>query len=43
MAHNICVLIMAQCELGIDAVFWDDGKPAAEDLYVLPMVLPPVA
>lgn len=24
LAHNICCLIMAQCELGIESVFWDD-------------------
>jgi hypothetical protein len=27
--HNICCVILAQCELGIDAVFWDEKPPPA--------------
>ena len=26
ICHNICCVIMAQCELGIEACFWDDGR-----------------
>ncbi len=40
LCHNICVLIQSQCELGIEATFWQneaagDGQPA-----VLPLVRP---
>src|SRR5205807_1598187 len=24
LCHNLCVLIMSQCELGIEPVFWED-------------------
>ena len=34
LCHNICCVIMAQCELGIEPVFWGDStavaRPAAE-------------
>ena len=30
LAHNICCVIQAQCELGIEAAFWDD-EPAGDD------------
>lgn len=33
VCHNICVVIQSQCELGIEAVFWQDQKKAT----VLPM------
>ena len=26
VCHNICCVIMAQCELGIEPVFWDDDQ-----------------
>jgi hypothetical protein len=29
LAHNICVLIQEQHELGIDPVFWQDDKADA--------------
>jgi transposase len=28
VCHNICCLIMSQCELGIEPVFWTDGNQA---------------
>lgn len=36
LAHNICVVIASQAELGIEAAFWEEGKegPSA----ILPMV-----
>jgi transposase len=36
LCHNICVVIQSQCELGIEAVFWDDA--ATEKAVILPMV-----
>jgi hypothetical protein len=30
LAHNICCLIMSQCELGIDVQFWGDQPAEAE-------------
>jgi transposase len=41
LVHNICCVILAQCELGIEAVFWQeevDDKAEAPD--VLPLVRP---
>jgi transposase len=38
LAHNLCVLIMSQCELGIEPVFWTE-KPL-ENHDVLPLVRP---
>lgn len=37
ICHNICCVIQAQCELGIEAEFWKDDK-AGERADVLPMV-----
>ncbi len=37
ICHNICCVIQAQCELGIEAEFWQDDK-AGERADVLPMV-----
>jgi hypothetical protein len=39
LCHNLCVLIMSQCELGIEPTFWDDG-PQAVARAVLPLVRP---
>ncbi len=39
ICHNICCVIMAQCELGIEAEFWKDAAPAGTP-DVLPMVRP---
>ena len=37
--HNICAIIMSQCELGIEPVFWPNTEPqGAQD--VLPLVRP---
>ena len=36
LAHNICVLIQEQHELGIDPIFWKDGQE--ESRNVLPMI-----
>jgi transposase len=35
LAHNICVCIQSQCELGIEPVFWSD-KPALTAMDVIP-------
>jgi hypothetical protein len=37
-AHHLCCLISAICELGINAVFWEDG--AEQGLDASPMVRP---
>jgi transposase len=39
IAHNICVLIQSQCELGIEPVFWGD-EPKHEPADILPLVRP---
>jgi transposase len=39
LCHNICVIIQSQCELGIEAVFWQD-EPKPENPDVLPMIKP---
>lgn len=31
LCHNICCVIMEQCVLGIDPVFWPEDAPAASD------------
>jgi hypothetical protein len=38
LCHNICCVIQAQCELGIEATFWPEAKQ--EDRDVLRMVRP---
>jgi transposase len=38
LCHNICCLIQAQCELGIEPVFWKDEEDADEAPAVLSMV-----
>jgi transposase len=42
IAHNICCVIQSQCELGIEAVFWQNEKVelAADGPNVLPMNRP---
>jgi transposase len=37
LCHNICCLILAQYELGIEPVFWKDETEAEESPAVLPM------
>jgi transposase len=37
LCHNLCCIILAQCELGLDAVFWPE-EPKAENPDVLPMM-----
>ena len=39
LCHNICCLIQAQCELGIEPVFWQD-EPKGGSPDVLPLVRP---
>jgi transposase len=34
LCHNICCVIQAQCELGIEAAFWGD-EPAGDELAIL--------
>ena len=36
LCHNLCVLIMSQCELGIEPVFWPE-EAKRENPDVLPM------
>lgn len=38
LAHNICCVIMSQCELGIEATFWPEER--VDESNVLPMVRP---
>jgi transposase len=38
IAHNLCVVIQSQCELGIEATFWND-KPS-DFPAILPMLRP---
>jgi transposase len=42
VCHNLCCLIMSQCELGIDAEFWpdEDARGANDQPDVLPLVRP---
>ncbi|HJT76411.1 MAG TPA: transposase [Gemmataceae bacterium] len=41
LCHNLCCLIQAQCELGIEPVFWqDEPKGGGGNPDVLPMVRP---
>jgi transposase len=39
LCHNLCVLIMSQCELGIEPIFWQDSLKG-DNPDVLPMVRP---
>ena len=35
LCHNLCVLIMSQCELGIEPVFWpEEAKRENPDVVV---------
>jgi transposase len=36
LCHNLCVLIQSQCELGIEASFWDQEADADPDILPLP-------
>jgi transposase len=40
LCHNICCVIQAQCELGIEPVFWrnEPAEPEGDALAVLPLV-----
>ena len=40
VAHNLCCVIMSQCELGIEAEFWPELPAAEADPNILPMVRP---
>ena len=42
LCHNLCVLIQSQCELGIEAVFWQNEAKAgsASGPAILPLVRP---
>jgi hypothetical protein len=40
LCHNICVVIQSQCELGIEATFWDDEEAGDESWNILPLVRP---
>ena len=33
LCHNICCLIMSQCELGIAPVFWAETPAAGESMF----------
>ena len=37
LAHNVCVVIASQCELGIEPVFWPAEKESAPSILRLPM------
>lgn len=39
LCHNLCVVIQSQCELGIEATFWDN-EASEERPDVLPLVRP---
>src|SRR5260370_17248108 len=39
-AHNICVLIMSQIELGIEPLFWGEQKQAIEPAPLVEDVVP---
>jgi transposase len=36
LCHNLCVLIQSQCELGIEASFWDKETDADPDILPMP-------
>lgn len=38
LCHNLCRLIHAHYELGIEAVFWQESEEAIEAPVVLPIV-----
>jgi transposase len=40
LCHNICCLIQAQCELGIEPVFWGERSVGEEAPVILSMVRP---
>ena len=40
VCHNLCCVILSQCELGIEAEFWQDETERANLPAVLPMVRP---
>ena len=40
LCHNICVLIQSQCELGIEATFWQNEAVSEDRPGVLPLVRP---
>jgi hypothetical protein len=35
LCHNLCCLIHAQCELGIESVFWKEEESAREPLQLV--------
>jgi len=37
LCHNLCCLIHAQCELGIEPIFWGDETEETEAPMILPM------
>lgn len=39
VAHNLCCLVMEQCELGIEPIFWaSDNEP--QEVLRMPMTVP---
>jgi hypothetical protein len=40
LCHNLCCVIQARCELGIEPVFWQNELAAACAPCVLPLVRP---
>ena len=40
ICHNICRVIMSQCELGVEEEFWQDEKAPAGSAAMPPMVRP---
>ena len=41
VCNNLCCVILSQCELGIEAEFWqDDAGKASQGADVLPLVRP---
>ncbi len=40
VCNNLCAVILSQCELGIDPVYWEDAPTKKDRPDVLPMVRP---
>ncbi len=37
ICNNLCCVILSQCELGIEAEFWQDGDTSGERPSILPL------
>ena len=40
VCNNLCCVILSQCELGIEAEFWQDKVASEERPSILPLVRP---